>query len=872
MINSGHPAFRQKLHRFFSFSSNSVFYRMTMAFGLFFLCPLVGLIFLSVKTQLFGTDELFYCLIGLLVSTLFGYIIMRQISDGIARVEHRMSSKIDGLDRGRRVGENELENISTFADLMSENIKAAGKSLNRRMSEIHALKELGGLSVFKVNARSLARISLERSVEVTEARGGAVILVTDRKGICFHRIGEGLKLTRNMAFSAEFLPWREAVHQNNPLWMRSSSCEHWLEYFDQECKTAVVIPFGRFGNTAAITILVAGMGDDWDDTTLAFLSTYFSTVGNMLKMVEIDIKKKETTNELKTVLTIIKILNSNPKEEDLLAIIAKKVEQIIPHHWIGLALKSTDKDDSLYLSHSFSKAGTDTGTGVPIDSKRSLFHLAMHNDEPIYMENLKRQGAFFEKHLFQKLNLKSCVIASLNSSGKARGVMCIGSEGVGGFGRREKRLFSLVTKGVSIALDQSRAFARERAKRAELEVLNKIGGVLSSHTIQANKVLPYVLDRITDLVEVDVGCIMLMEFDGLIVEAAVGKFSKELLQQKFKLSHGAAGYVVATGEAVIVDNVRENSHFVSIVDEKTGFETRSMLCVPMISGGRIIGVIELLNRIGRPFSEEDMQAVRAVAASVAIALENTRLYSESSHIAKKEKFIRKIFQKYVPEKIVSDMLQHGEPDRMIVGQKRTVTVFNVDIRGYTTMSKQASAEDVVHILNHFFRRMGYIILQHKGLVDKYLGDGLLAIFGAPVSTANPALDAVLAAKDMIRAIEHVSILSIDRCGVPIKIGISVNTGEAIVGNIGFSKKMEYTVIGGVVNEVFRIQDLTRVKENSILIGETTYEQIKSDVKTKHYGLKKLDSSLVNIYEVLTDESQGSGIRTAVSGDKVVNIR
>ena len=843
---------QEKVRRFLSFSSNSVLYRLTMAFGLFFLGPLLGLLFLSTKTNLFGTNELLYCLVGLLISTLFGYLIMRQISNGIARVEDRMADKLEGLVRVSKAGDDELENISAFADAMSENIKAAGKSLNRRMNEIHALKELGGLSAFQVTARSLAKISLKRSIEVTEAGGGAVLLITGKRGVCYTAQGKGVKLAKNQTFQVEAFPWKEVAKSNSPTFLSRDGLVEWSEYFHEGSELAVVVPFGKFGGTAAFTILTAGKEAEWDETTLGFLSTYFSGVGNALRIQEIDIRKRETTDELKTVLSIIKILNSNPKEEDLLTIIARRVEQLIPHHWIGLALKS-DTSDNLYLSHSFSKIAPEIKTGTPIEGKASLFHLAMHSDDAIFIDNLASRKNYFEKKLFHRLELQSCLFSSLNSSGKAIGVICLGSDKARGFGRKEKRLFALVAKGVSIALEQSRSFARERAKRAELEILNKIGGALSSHTIRANKVLPYVLARIADLVVVEAGSIMLLEFDALVVEAAIGEFRKELMRQRFHLNHGVAGYVVATGEAVTVDNARENPHFLSAVDEKTGFETRSLLCVPMISGGRIIGVIELLNRVGRPFSDDDMQAVKAVAASTAIALENTRLYSESSYIAKKEKFIRRIFQKYVPEEIVSELLESGDPDRMTVGQKRIVTVFNVDIRGYTKMSKQASTEDVVHILNHFFKRMGLIIIKHKGLVDKYLGDGMLAIFGAPVATANPALDAVLAAKEMIKAIEAISILSVDRCGVPIRVGISINTGEAIVGNIGFSKKMEYTVIGDVVNEAFRLQDLTRSKNNSILIGEATYNQVKSTVDTRPFGLKKIDASIVNVYEVVTSE-------------------
>jgi class 3 adenylate cyclase len=138
------------------------------------------------------------------------------------------------------------------------------------------------------------------------------------------------------------------------------------------------------------------------------------------------------------------------------------------------------------------------------------------------------------------------------------------------------------------------------------------------------------------------------------------------------------------------------------------------------------------------------------------------------------------------------------------------------------------------------------------VLDKYLGDGLLAIFGAPISSKNPALDATFAAIEMLEAIEAVSRLSKERCGVPLKIGVSINTGEAIVGNIGFDKKMEYTVIGDVVNEMFRLQDLTRRKTNSILISESTYQQVKLFVYANQWQVKRFADKEVtmNIYEVV----------------------
>ncbi|MDJ0623455.1 MAG: GAF domain-containing protein [Desulfocapsaceae bacterium] len=845
---------KNRQHHFKSFSSTSVFYRLTMAFGLFFLGPLLGLLFISIKTDLFGTNELLYSLVGLLISTLFGYVIIRQISGGISRLEHRLASKLDYFGQPEEISENELKNISLFADILDENFKKTGESLNRRINEIHALQELGGLSAYQVTARSLALTALEKSTAVTEAAGGVIVFITGKHGVCSLKKGRGIKIVEKQTFAYDDFPWKDVVENKKPMFIQDEEMRLWRDFFSSSCSHAAIIPFGSFGSTKAVAILAGEKKKGWDETTFEFLNTYFLGIGNALKMQEIDVQKRETAHELNTVLSLIKILHTNPGDSDLLTVVAQKVEEIIPYHWIGLAIYDEDQQN-LYLSHSFSKFAPEIQTGQRIPKTTSLFHHAMHASETITIDNLMSKREYFEKDLFGRLGLKSCIFASLNNGGKATGAICLASEKTSAFGRREKRMFAMVAMGVAIAIEQSRLFHQEKTKRAELEVLNKIGAALTSYTIRANEVLDHVLDRIAEFIEVEAGSIMLLEFDALVIEAAMGKFSKQLLKQRIGFDQGVAGYVVATGEPVIVADARDYTHFSSVVDERTGFETRNLLCVPLIAGGQVVGVIELINSINKPFSEDDKQVLKTVAAATAMALENTRLYQESTYIAKNEKFIRTIFQKYVPEEIVSKILEKGESDQMAVSEKKLVTVFNVDIRGYTKMSKQASTEDVVKILNQFFHKMGNIIINHHGLVDKYLGDGMLAIFGAPVSTANPPLDAVRAAQEMIGEIEKLSILCLDRCGVPLKIGISINTGEAIVGNIGFSKKMEYTVIGDVVNEVFRLQDLTRSKANSILISESTYDQVKNSIKTCPHGLQKLDSSLVNVYEVETDSFQ-----------------
>lgn len=252
------------------------------------------------------------------------------------------------------------------------------------------------------------------------------------------------------------------------------------------------------------------------------------------------------------------------------------------------------------------------------------------------------------------------------------------------------------------------------------------------------------------------------------------------------------------------------------------------------------------------FRRSEFWLLKSLASSTGAAFENSRLYAESLRIAERERLIRNIFQKYVPEAVANEILQRGERDLIKLGEKRLLTLLNVDIRGYSHMSKRIRPEDMVQVLNYFFMAMGTMVLEYGGILDKYLGDGLLAIFGAPVASANPARDAALAAIGMVEKLEMVNAFSIERYRIPIKIGISIHTGEAIVGNIGFEKKMDYTVIGDVVNDTFRLQNLTREKDNAIFISDTTCERVQPFIEVRFLGMRTLDEdgNEMAVYEVI----------------------
>ena len=154
--------------------------------------------------------------------------------------------------------------------------------------------------------------------------------------------------------------------------------------------------------------------------------------------------------------------------------------------------------------------------------------------------------------------------------------------------------------------------------------------------------------------------------------------------------------------------------------------------------------------------------------------------------------------------------------------------------------------------------MGEIVFKHHGIVDKYLGDGFLAIFGAPVSGIVDADNAVTAAIEMKEAMGELNDYWLKEIGDPLVIGISVHTGEVVVGNIGFDKKMDYTVIGDSVNTVFRLQELTKAYPNSILISERTLRAVKADLNVREIDTRDAPSSIrdLEVYELTGTKQVG----------------
>ena len=205
---------------------------------------------------------------------------------------------------------------------------------------------------------------------------------------------------------------------------------------------------------------------------------------------------------------------------------------------------------------------------------------------------------------------------------------------------------------------------------------------------------------------------------------------------------------------------------------------------------------------------------------------------------KKEQRIRQIFQKYVPKDLIDKFF--AAPESMLIGENRELAILFSDIRSFTTISEKMAPDDLVNSLNRYFSGQVDIIMNRNGIVDKYIGDAIMAFWGAPVKHDDDALQAVLSGFDMIDAVRNFNEKQ-KKLGKPeFNIGIGINYGIVTVGNIGSERKMDYTVIGDMVNLASRMEGLTKTYHSELLISETLYEAIRSSKEADAIHFRLLD--------------------------------
>jgi len=317
--------------------------------------------------------------------------------------------------------------------------------------------------------------------------------------------------------------------------------------------------------------------------------------------------------------------------------------------------------------------------------------------------------------------------------------------------------------------------------------------------------LSAVLNELCRVMEAETGFIMLFDESGQQLELKASTEDDIMVAaDQYGWIEQVANDALHTGDLVSREGVTA--------------QIRSILCVPLVLRDKIIGVFGAVNRHGPGgFTQDDKRLLKAITSQV-----DTAIFERLD-----KRRIRSAFERYVGEAVMEEMLNRTDRDFLAV-ERMPITVLYSDMRGFTSIAERTDPAVMVEILNRHLGAMTDVVLSNQGTLDKFVGDEVVALFGAPLPMTDHALRAVRTALKMQAAHQALMDQLAAEGREVVPIGIGINSGEMVVGNIGCEKRVDYTAIGDAMNLGARLCSLAG--PHQILISESTYQLVQDAVE------------------------------------------
>ncbi len=563
-----------------------------------------------------------------------------------------------------------------------------------------------------------------------------------------------------------------------------------------------------------------------------------------------------------------------------------------------------------------------------------------------------------EKIGFKTENLICVPIRTVK--GEIIGVNQVLNKRKGQFSQEDLELLDAMTTQAALALKTAQIVENmKQARKREMEFLDVVADITAE--IELRAILLKVMDQASKMLDADRSTLFLNDDK---TNELFSKIGSGLGASEIRLPNnlGIAGTVFTHGVTVNIPHAYADLRFNPSFDKKTGYFTRSILCVPVINKkGKTIGVIQLLNKRRGPFTDEDEARLKTFTAQVSIALENAKLFDDVQNMKNfnegmlqsmsngvitinedgkittcnaaglkimsirkedilncqaedffknsnawvmekikridevgesditmdaelefgkeqisvnvsvlplisvekdkqgsmimiedisTEKRVKSTMSKYMDPGLMDQLLEGGED--ILGGKSTTATVLFSDIRGFTTMTEELGAQGTVSLLNEYFTIMVDCIQQEEGMLDKFIGDAIMAAFGIPLPHDDDEDRAMRAAISMINSLFAWNKERVAHGKKPVDMGIGLNTGLIVTGNIGSPKRMDYTMIGDGVNLASRLESACKQYSARILVSGNTKEKLRGTYRMREIDrvVVKGKTKPVSIYEVL----------------------
>ncbi len=406
---------------------------------------------------------------------------------------------------------------------------------------------------------------------------------------------------------------------------------------------------------------------------------------------------------------------------------------------------------------------------------------------------------------------------------------------------------SVTRSSASAAPPGARENSQERIRALErenqlLKLVYRVGRALGE-LATVEDVVERVLEMVLEIEGVERGYAMLLDEKGGFQPAVIRyrRHHDSASAPQMILSQSIIRRVMEGGAPVLVQDARADARF-SASESMVLSGMQSAMCAPLKSGQRSFGIfyVDNLSKRGM-FAPEDLDVFAVIAAQAGLAIDHVLAKREVAQQIIRLNALERFLSPPIARKITAEAA-----NLRLGGDNQKVTVLFADIRGFTPMAEAMRPEEVVGVLNEYFGYMADLLFKHEGTLDKFLGDGLMCLFGAPFSRDDDAARAVRTAIDMQ---VQVAELNRDLKRPPLHIGIGINTGPVVAGYIGAPRRLDYTAIGDNVNIASRLTSLAQ--PDQILASASTFAEIEGKFSARRLEPVKVRgrTERIEVYEI-----------------------
>lgn len=354
----------------------------------------------------------------------------------------------------------------------------------------------------------------------------------------------------------------------------------------------------------------------------------------------------DTATQIEFIGKIFNVINSPLRDEALLHEVFKEIQAIVPFDLAVMMIREKSRSGYLKVIDLMTRGNPAISKGAYFRYQGSIFAEVLKKKTPMVLDETGSLSKAIEKEFFAVNGLESCLLVPIMTDDIVKGLLVFAASKPGIFSDAQC-LTQWIANGISCIYERNSLFGEIAKTKLALEATKHIGRALVSWSFDIEKVLKYAMEMIQKILNVEAGSLMLKTDDKLKVAYCFNIKVKSMPKFQIKIGQGIAGNVAAKGRSLIVNDAQKSSRFFAGIDKQTGFKTRSVLCVPLVSQKKVTGVIQVLNKKNGDFSDGDKDLLQAIADAASAAMEAARLYRQAVTMAANEQDVRRTLQGFL---------------------------------------------------------------------------------------------------------------------------------------------------------------------------------------------------------------------------------